>query len=87
MKKKTSLILWLFAAVFLIGIYRFAIYKIGMYYSVLSAEQLTNDSTYGKLQFQNTATTIASVVLYVGAIFIAYKVVKIFFAKDKTPVK
>ena len=88
MKKKfISLTLWLLVAVLWIGIYRFAIYKINMYYSVLSAQQLTDDSTYGKLQFQNTATTIASVVLFVVVLIIVYKIYMILSSKNKTTVK
>ena len=88
MKKKLILsIFWFLAAVLWIGIYKFAIYKVDMYYSILSAQQLENDNTYGKLQFHNTATTITGIVFFVGVVFIVYKIIMILSSKSKTSAK
>jgi len=86
-KKLISSITWLVIAAIWMGIWKFIFYKVDMYYSILSAQQLENDSTYGKLQFHPTATTITSVIFFLGILFIIYKIFTILFSKNKVPVK
>lgn len=82
-KKLISTIIWLFIISVWIGIYKFISYKIGIYYSILAAKQLEDDSTYGKLQFHSTAIMITNVIFGVVILLIIFKIISILRNKNK----
>ncbi len=59
------------------GVYKFARYKIDMYYSNLAARQVEDDSAYAELQFHSTASNIALLVYLAVTAICVYLIYRI----------
>jgi hypothetical protein len=77
--KLTVTAIWLIVIAAWFGVYKFAQYKVDMYYSTLAPGQLEDDSIYAKLQFHSTANTIITVIFLLVALLLLNRVYKIWF--------